>query len=389
MTRIDATTSITSASTPVSPVAVDAGLRQWFDAIRRANRQQLLHPPVRKLSRDRGHGALKLIKARVRSLIAPRPDAYSYTWTMALNAQGAVMAHRVTSDDAELQVLRTALDQQIDANGKWRVPIDQPAHTMKGYAMLLCPALREDKRYRAAADALARFLIDTCRRGSDGCLPYTTHVDEVLVDTLAMICPLLSLYGKLTFDARATALATQQLREFVRVCVDSDTALPYHGYYPGGASRLGMHGWGRGVGWYLMGLIDTLENVDRTDESFAPLRDAAQRCVTTCLSLQRPDGHWNWGILHRDDVPDSSTTSLLAYALARGSSLGLLNLPVSDSITRAVTALRRETLPDGLIGNGLGECRGLGKYPQTYGPQPWLQGSTVALAAWLMQPRSD
>jgi len=176
-------------------------------------------------------------------------------------------------------------------------------------------------------------------------------------------------------------LSVQQLLSFIGHGVDAETHLPYHGYYANGPVRLGLHAWGRGAGWYMVGLVDTLAELSTEHPAYVDLRSAFMLAADSLAAYQRADGHWNWAILHRRDELDSSTTALVGYSLMRGLTLGLLDSGFELAITAALRALVGVTRADGVLDRGLGECRGLGKYPQTYGPQPWVQGAATAFAA--------
>lgn len=66
----------------------------------------------------------------------------------------------------------------------------------------------------------------------------------LLVDSLGMLCPFLAGYGRDFQDRDAVALARTQLLRFVELNLDSDSRLPFHGYFAGG----GLIGSGRTVG---------------------------------------------------------------------------------------------------------------------------------------------
>jgi unsaturated rhamnogalacturonyl hydrolase len=96
----------------------------------------------------------------------------------------------------------------------------------------------------------------------------------MLVDTLGMLCPFLAAYGRDFKDARATELAKAQLQEFIDRNLDPSSYLPFHGYFAGGPYRLGAHAWGRGVGWYMLGLADTLIELDPAEKGYPELKQA-------------------------------------------------------------------------------------------------------------------
>jgi Glycosyl Hydrolase Family 88 len=127
------------------------------------------------------------------------------------------------------------------------------------------------------------------------------HQPVILVDTLGMICPFLTRYGHDFAEPAAAKLALRQLSAFYGVNLDPDSGLPFHGYICGGPFRLGLHGWGRGVGWYLMGLVDTLiEAADKQDQA---LYASLQKVVLSLSRWQRSDGHGSWLVL----MPDQPT----------------------------------------------------------------------------------
>lgn len=352
----------------------------WFHLIRGANRTQLLHPNVGRRRRVR-------LMMTLRERLPGRHGQADHIWTTALSALGVEWSHRTTADPDDLAALERFFGQMLDPSGRWLMPIDKVDHAMKGYSLLYLAKVTKDSRYSEAAHELAASLLSRQPRAPDGCMYYHQASGAILVDTLAMICPFLARYANQYGQTEAMQLSTLQLVQYVRTNMDPGTHLPYHGYYADGPSRLGLHGWGRGTGWYMMGLVDTLAEISPEQDGYSELAGAYTAAAESLLQFQRPDGHWNWAIPHRSARYDSSTTSLLAYGLARGCQIGLLGASFQSSIESAMDALVRVTRPDGLLEGGSAECRDLGQYPQHYGPRLWLQGSATAFAALYFAPQ--
>jgi rhamnogalacturonyl hydrolase YesR len=363
--------------TPVDRTACET----WFRRISAQNRRQLTRARAAVLEPDRDGSSLRRLRIRLRRLVGSKPHEREHDWTVALNALGAEVAHRHHHRDEDLVALRALFDRTLDTEGQWATPVRTVAHCMKGYSLAYLLDLTGDQRYEQGLRNLGTFLLTTHPRALDGCLPYVPQSNELLVDTLGMVCPLLArLAGRLNLpDART--LAIRQLDTFVRENVDTETHLPYHGYYAGGPRHLSLHGWGRGTGWYLLGLADTLLEIEPGGESWVRLRGAFERAVGTLTRYQRADGHWQWAILHERADYDSSATAFIGYAVLRGVHGGLLdesNRPLIDS---AIRALMKSTRPDGLVDHSSVDGRGLGRFPIGHGPRPWLQGSATAFAA--------
>lgn len=353
----------------------------WFRRVSEVNRRQLTRPGASIPERDRRGTGLRGLGAGLRRLVGSAPREQEHDWTVALNALGAEVAHRHHRHDEDLRALSALFDRTLDPDGHWTTPIRTVAHCMKGYSLAYLMELTGDRRYEQGLRELGAFLLTTHPRASDHCLPYVPQSAELLVDTLGMACPLLArLAGRMNLPD-AGELALRQLGTFVHENVDSETHLPYHGYYAGGPRHLGLHGWGRGTGWYLLGLADTLLELDRGSDSWERLRDAFRRAVESLARYQRPDGHWNWAILHERTDYDSSATALIGYAVLRGMQGGMLDGSNRQLVDSAIRALMQSTRPDGVVDHSSAECRGLGRYPMGYGPRPWLQGSATAFAA--------
>lgn len=311
--------------------------------------------------------------------LAPITDS---SWKLALNALAVERLHQATQEARDLAPLRAYYTNHIDARGNWLTSIERLESAMKGYSLLYLVQATGEPRYADAASRLVQNLLNTHQRAADGCLTYEPGKPAILVDSLAMICPFLARYARLFDHPAALELCIHQLKQFIRVNLDPESGLPFHGYYAGGPYRLGLHAWGRGVGWYLLGLIDTLGEMPSDHPDFVYLRDVFRQTAEGLTAYQRPDGHWTWAILHIGDHSDSSTTSLVGYSLARGVENGLLDRSgFHYGIESALLALQASTRPDGWVDGGLGECLGLGKYPQNYAPSPWLQGATAAFVS--------
>ena len=344
---------------------------EWFQLISSVNRLILSYESNSALVR----------KANVsRWLVSSGAEAEN-SWKIALCALGAECAHQAIRNSNDLAALEKRFDRNIDSLGNWKTPIDKVDHAMMGYSLLYLAKETDAPRYRKAADQLVELLLVEYPRVSDGSLPYNLGSGEVLVDTLGMICPFLARYSNQYGNLEALRLSLGQLQQFILNNVDTDTHLPYHGYYSDGPKRLGAHGWGRGTGWYMLGLIDTIVEMPKGHPDRSMLLEAYRAAANSLRIFQRGDGHWNWAILHREDMFDSSTTSMVGYSLLRGVQAGILDQSYRPVILSALSALVYSTRSDGLLQGSLAECRGIGKYPQSYGPQIWLQGSATAFGA--------
>lgn len=350
-----------------SPQMTTLGVgRQWFDLINQVNRRILLHPVERSLF-EKNKSSIN--------------GNFEISWKIALNTFGAEWAHRAFQDSKDLAALESYYSRHYDAADTWVTNTNKVEHAMKGYTLLYLFELTGKQIYRQGAEKLADALLTSHPRTIDGSLVYDLNTGSILVDTLGMVGPFLARYARIFDVSEALELGVKQFEQFISRNVDDESKLPYHGYFADGPRRLGLHAWGRGTGWYMVGLIDTLAEMPQNHPRRALLRQAFVDAASSLRECQLANGHWNWAVLHRIGPTDSSTTSMLGYSLLRGIEIELLDTSFMAVVDKAIKSLPIVTRADGVLDGSLAECRGLGKYPQNYRPTLWLQGATTAFAA--------
>lgn len=309
--------------------------------------------------------------------IAERKD-FRRSWFHCCSLLALVAAHRAGHAEA-LDRLRAVLARQFAADGSPRFRLIGAFQAMGGYP--LCYAAEKsdgDARLRAAARHMRDFICSR-PRAANGAILYSERTDLVLVDLIGMACPFLAAYARTFRDDEAMLLCRTYVEEFWRWNIDAETGLPFHGYKHGAATGLGLKGWGRGVGWYTMGLVDTWAELgDEGDETFrVRIADELRRVFATLARWQRGNGHWGEQIEGGEIRADASATAFCAYALVRAARTGLIGAEF-DPVTRAaLAALVQAMTPDGRIRGSSAEARGLGIVGVPLGTQPW----TDALAA--------
>lgn len=212
-------------------------------------------------------------------------------------------------------------------------------------------------RYRRALEALRLQMAHQPRNASGGFWHKLIYPYQMWLDGIYMACPFLARYAT-TFAV--PALYDEVVRQIAlitdRAC-DRHTGLLYHAWdesriQPWSNPETGVspHFWGRAIGWYLMALVDVLDELPHDhsgrDTIIAFLRQTAE-AVTTMQD--GPSGLW-WQVLDRGgdkgNYLEASASSMFVYALAKGVRMGYLHdtsLPVAQRgfaglVERLVTA---------------------------------------------------
>jgi len=233
-------------------------------------------------------------------------------------------------------------------------PYRELDNTAPGYAMCLLYERAGDDAVLEACLDLAGFL--TGRRTLAGVYvaferaplraPYgdaTLAPDElallcdpgagVFVDCLHFDAPFLVKLGQLAGDAQLVAAGVGQALALVELLQQPDGLFAH--FYLERTGRTYGHGWGRGQGWALLGLLDVLEHLPEAHAAATDLRAALVRLADALVRTQEPDGHWPTPIADRRSFHETSTASFAAAGLARGAALGLLDASVCATADRA------------------------------------------------------
>lgn len=331
---------------------------------------------LRSTIRKRVNYFLKRLAMRLIAITEKR-DRRGY-WYHACDTLALVSAHRNGLPEA-LTVLSRILDRQMRGDGYLTQSLSQPWQVMGGYALSYAAENCTDgERYRPALERLFD-TIRRCEKAENGSIPYAAGTKEIYVDTIGMVCPFLAKYARVANNPEALAICRLQITEFFKHNVDSDTGLPFHTYYYPGPTKLGAHGWGRGVGWYLLGLVDVFSELE-DDDLKRTIVSYISRLADTLRLFQKHSGNWSAIISLPSTKDDLSATAFCAYGLARAVQLNILDESYLPTLYKAFDAIAARTSSDGQVQGASAEAYGPGDYGHTFGSQPWSNGIAAAAA---------
>jgi unsaturated rhamnogalacturonyl hydrolase len=145
------------------------------------------------------------------------------------------------------------------------------------------------------------------------------------------------------------------------------------------------HFWSRGIGWFVMALVDVLDHFPKDLPARQDLIAVLGRTVSAVAKVQDPEtGLW-WQVLDQADrpgnYPEASGTSMFVYAIAKGVHNGLLpdaRLPVAS---RGFEGLLHHLVTVGEEGrldlHGVCASAGLGGDPYRDGSYEYYVGERV------------
>lgn len=290
--------------------------------------------------------------------------AWGFEPGIVLAGMGAVW--ETTKDPRYLTYIKQAVDQWIQQDGSIKT-YDAKAYLLNniliGRELLLLERETHEEKYRVAAEALHKQLATQPRTVSGGMWHAQATPNLMLLDDEFMFAPFYAEYAQkfkrpndLDDVARQFALLDANAR-------DPRTGLMYHGWdesreaaWANRKTGTSPNLWARGMGWYLMGLVDTLQYLDDNDVHRAALLEIFRRTSEAVERAQDKDSALWYQILDKPHLPgnyiESSSVLMFTYAFGKGARLGYLPARYHADAERAWRAILKrfvQTDPQGHV----------------------------------------
>lgn len=222
-----------------------------------------------------------------------------------------------------------------------------------GKMLLELHASTGEERYRIAASHLRRQLDEHPRTKNGAFWHKKRYPWQVWLDGVYMGIPFMVGYEQAYNDSEHVAEA---IHEFI-VCEeelrDPETGLYWHAWdesrqqvWADSTTGRSKYFWGRGLGWFAMALVDTLEILPEESSEAAELRRILNDLAIALVKVQDAEkGVW-YQILDRPDAPgnypESSASSMFTYMLAKGVNHGWLDASYEPAVKKAFSGMLKE-----------------------------------------------
>lgn len=200
---------------------------------------------------------------------------------------------------------------------------------------------------------------------------------NVAIDCAHFDGPFFAKLAAATGDERFAARSVYELTWRLRLLQDESTGLCHHSYNSGRGWRGPL--WGRGQGWALLGLIDTLRSLPVSVDGREELVQRLNALVTGLVSTQGPDGHWHTVVTDESSYLETSVAAFVVAALAPAADLVAAD-GVDGCFDRAWAAVRECVDDDGVLTGVSAET------PTTLPASDYLKVPTGGLYPWGQGP---
>jgi len=269
------------------------------------------------------------------------PWAWNYELGTLLEGMDSVWLTNV--DPRYFNYIKASVDALVAPDGS--IPTLKPEehqldNILLGRQLLFLYRVTLDKRYLTAATFLWNQLAQQPRNAEGGYWHKQRYPNQMWLDGLYMAEPFRAEYASISHHPEEFKDITRQFVLMEQHARDPKTGLLYHGWDQSKQERWAnkqtgdsSEFWARGMGWYLMALVDTLDYYPEGDPGRAQLIAILRREAVALARYQdKKTGLW-YTMMNKPGEKgnyfESSSACMFVYALAKGIRRGyLMALPV-------------------------------------------------------------
>jgi unsaturated rhamnogalacturonyl hydrolase len=277
---------------------------------------------------------------------AGAPSIWNYELGTLLEGMDSVWLS--TADPRYFRYIQSSVDALVAPDGS--IPTLKPEEhqlddILLGRQLLFLYRVTQNKRYLTAATFLYDQLAHQPRNAAGGFWHKQRYPNQIWLDGLYMAEPFYAEYATLSHHPDKLGDITHQFALLEQHARDPRTGLLYHGWDESKQERWAnkqtgdsSEFWARGIGWYMMALVDTLQYFPEDDPGRKQLIAILARTSTAVSRYQDPStGLW-YTMMNRPgqkgNYLESSSACMFVYALAKGVRLGYLPQTYSANVER-------------------------------------------------------
>ena len=264
---------------------------------------------------------------------------WSYSTSFATYAVGSVGLQ--TGESKFTEYPKKYVDTFVDKDGKittktFKAKDHKLDDVLPGRLVLMVLKQTGEPRYRIAADTIAKPLATHPRTADGGFWHKKTYSHEMWLDGIFMACPFMAEYAQVSNDPHFFDEAATQITTIAKHTYDPRTRLYFHGWDESRTERWANketgqspHVWGRAVGWYFLGILETLERLPSDHPRRGEVLEIFRNLAAAIADAQdASSGVW-WQVMdepgRKGNYLESSASAMFVYGLAKGVRLGLLD----------------------------------------------------------------
>ncbi|WP_443944926.1 DUF4350 domain-containing protein [Pedobacter sp. AW1-32] len=279
-----------------------------------------------------------------------------WSYDMGVVLEGAAAVWRNTGNGDYFKYIQSSMDAYLDKEGNiktYKAEDFNIDNIKNGRSLLLLYKVTGQQKYLLAANKLYDQLQNQPRTKEGGFWHKKIYPNQMWLDGLYMGEPFYAEYAALMKKDNAFDDIANQFIWMEKHARDSKTGLLYHGYDESKAEQWAdkttgksPNFWGRAMGWYIIALVDVLDNFPQNHPKRAELLQILNRTATAVVKYQDPkSGVW-FDIMdmptRKGNYLESSASSMFVYGLAKGVRKGWLPAKFRSAAEKGYAGLKKE-----------------------------------------------
>ena len=265
-------------------------------------------------------------------------EKWAWNYELGTLLEGVDAVWQSTKDPRYLKYIQNSVNALLGPNGSIPTYKAEEFHLdniLLGRQLLLLYRVTNDGRYLQAANVLLAQLQQQPRTPSGGFWHKQRYPNQMWLDGLYMAEPFYAQASSILHHPETFSTITHQFVLVEEHARDPKTGLLYHGWDESKKERWANKTtgdspqfWARGMGWFMMALVDTLDYYPESDPGRAQLIAILQREAAAITHYQdAATGLW-YQVIDKPGAKgnylESSAACMFVYALAKGVHRGYL-----------------------------------------------------------------
>ncbi|MCH1625455.1 glycoside hydrolase family 88/105 protein [Ferdinandcohnia quinoae] len=313
--------------------------------------------------------------------------AYNQKWSYDYGVvlKGFELVWKLTGDRKYFDYMKKNMDFFINEDGNIRgydldhFNID---HINNGKVLLTIYKETKEERYKKAIDLLREQLSLHPRTSEMVFWHKKIYPYQIWLDGLYMGAPFYAEYVREFGDAVEFSDITKQFLLCAKNTEDPKTGLLYHAFdekrvqpWCDPKTGLSKNFWGRSMGWFVMGLVDTLDIIPNTHPDYPALCSLLEKVLIALNNVQDKDSGVWYQVLdqggRKGNYLEASASAMILYGIAKGVRLNILGEKWQDEAKKVYEGVITEFITvtqEGLVNlNKTCQVAGLGGADQRDG----------------------
>lgn len=330
-----------------------------------------------------------------------------WDYKMSLVLTAFEKLYQKTNDKKYFNYIKEYADEMIDSSGnikKYDLKEYNIDYVNPGKLLFNLYDITKDNRYQKVIQQLRTQLETQPRTASGGFWHKQIYPNQMWIDGLYMAEPFYTQYTVKYENGKALDDVAKQFELVQNHLVDKKTGLVYQAWDE--SKQIGWANpetgasptiWGRGIGWYMMALVETLDYYPKTNSNYKVLVGYLNQISKNVLKYKSESDLW-YQVTDKPELKDnfleSSSSAMIIYSLAKGADKGYLASNYKKIAQKSFDAFVKEFVKKGengeVIISNVSSNVGLGGKPFRDGTNEYYiksktkDNSSPALAAFLL-----